>query len=164
MKIRCALLALALPLLAAASSPAPDASCPCALAERELAAASASAAAHRRADLLAARDPRAAAAELAAALELDFPSGRPARALRADLHARRSQLLLQAGEARGALEAARAGLAEDGGEPDAFTALLRLREGSALEALGDDEAALASYARVIEIGKALLARRRGETP
>lgn len=156
------LLALTAPTLAGA---APAADCPCAVAERELAAASAAAAAHRRADLLAAKDPRAAAAALAGALELDFPAGAASRALRADLHARRSELLLLAGEAREALAAARAGLAEDRSEPpSAFGAQLRLREGAALEALGEDEAALAAYGKVIEIAKALLAERQLETP
>jgi tetratricopeptide (TPR) repeat protein len=138
-------------------------SCPCALDERTLAAATAVAAAHRRADLLARKDPLAAAQEIRQALALAFPPGADSRLLRADLSARLSELLLTAGKATEALDAARKGLAEEQGQaPSALTAQLRLREGAALEALGQDAAAMDAYEEAIRIGKQLLAERARE--
>lgn len=130
-----------------------------------LAAATAVAQAHRSADERAGRDPAGAAGLLAAALEGAFPVGERGRALRADLFARRSQLLLVAGDAGAALVAARLGLAEGEGRPaTAFTALLLLREGEALEARGDDAGAVAAYEQVVASCRELLERNRKGTP
>lgn len=151
-------IALALVATSATAEPCP---CPCPQDQALLAGATAVAAAHRRADLLAEKDPRAAAAELRSALEL--PRHESSRMLRADLHARLAELLLKAGDAEGSLKAARAGLAEEQGlKPTALTAMLRLREGEALEATGEDDAAMAAYEEVITLGKRLLAERNGE--
>ncbi|HCF60992.1 MAG TPA: hypothetical protein DFS52_23720, partial [Myxococcales bacterium] len=144
-------IALALVATSAAAEPCP---CPCPEDQALLAGATAVAAAHRRADLLAEKDPRAAAAELRAALGLELPRHESSRMLRADLHARLAELLLKAGAAPGSLKAARAGLAEEQGlKPTALTAMLRLREGEALEATGEDDAAMAAYEEVIALGK-----------
>ncbi|MGI5861937.1 MAG: hypothetical protein ACOX6T_07740 [Myxococcales bacterium] len=162
MKCSLAILSAALTLVAASASAEPC-PCPCPKDQALLAGATAAAAAHRRADLLAEKDPRAAADALRAALALDLPRHEGSRLLRADLHARLAELLLKAGDAKGSLKAARLGLAEEQGlEPTALTAMLRLREGEALEAMGEDDAAMAAYEEVIAIGKRLLAERSGE--
>ena len=128
-------------------------------------AATAIAALHRKADALAPSDPRAAAEALAEGLKLALPPGEPSSALRADLFARIAQLRLACGDAKAALQSARAGLAEASGRTDGLTAQLRLREGEALEALGQDDEALEAYGQVIALGKKALeelrARRRG---
>ena len=140
-------------LLPLAEPPAPDASL------RDAAAAIAGL--HRRADALAPTDPKAAAADLAEGLKLALPPGEAARTLRGDLFARIGELKLKAGDATGALQAARAGLGEEAGKPtNALTALLRLREGEALEALGRDDEALDSYSQVIAVAKKVLEQRR----
>lgn len=128
--------------------------------ERFLALSSAVVAAHDRADLLEAKEPRAAALELDRALALTFPATDQGRQLRADLLARLSALRLAGGDAAGALAAARQGLAErQGWAESAFDAQLRLREGEALEALGDEAGALDAYGTAIGIAKRLLAVR-----
>jgi len=116
---------------------------------------------HREADALEKTDAKAAAQALAPGLTIALPKGEAARTLRADLHARLAQLKLEAGDARGALQLARAGLGEEAGKPTgALTALLRLREGEALEALGRDGEAIDSYGQVIVVAKKILDERR----
>jgi len=116
--------------------------------------------AHERADALAKNRPLEAAGVLRQALAASFPKVPRSRQLRADLFARLAELLLQGGAPRDALAAVRQGLAEDAqGSPDAFTAQLKLREGEALEALGQDGDAVDAFAEAISIAKSLLAGR-----
>lgn len=115
----------------------------------------AAAEAHDAADGL---PPLDAAAKLLAVLPEAPPAGPEARLVEAELAGRASALLLQAGSAQEALLAARRGLARQVGAPEtAGRAILKLREGLALEALGDDEAALASWAEAIGVASRLLA-------
>jgi hypothetical protein len=123
--------------------------------------AAAIAQAHREANALAKTDPAAAAALLWAQLGKSMPQGEQAHALRADLFARVSELRLEARDAQGALQAARGGLSEDTGRPTPLTALLKLREGEALEALSRDDLAVDAYSQVIAVAKKLLDERRG---
>ena len=123
--------------------------------------AAAVAQAHREASALEKTDPAAAAALLSAQLAKSMPPGAAAHALRADLFARVSELRLAAKDAQGALQAARAGLSEETGKPTALTALLKLREGEALEALSRDDLAVDAYSQVIAVAKQLLDERRG---
>jgi len=151
---------LAPALLMLAAGPRVEAA-PAALEGDALLAQTASAveAAHHRADERAASDPRGAAEDLAQALELAFPPGDPSRALRADLWARLAQLWLAAGDPARARDEARRGLEEDrAGQPLPQTALLRLREGEALEALRDDAGAVEAYREAIHVAGALIRR------
>ena len=115
----------------------------------------AAAAAHDAADRLA---PGEAAAKLLSALPEAAPAGPEARLVEAELAGRASALLREAGRPKEALQVSRRALDRQVGTPEtAGRAILRLREGQALEALGDDEAALVAWAEAIGVASRLLA-------
>jgi len=115
----------------------------------------AAAEAHERADREA---PEAALRTLLAVIPAELPAGPEARLVEAELAARASALCLAQGDAAEAFAIARRALDRQGGAPEtAARALLKLREGEALEALGRDEAALEAWAEAIGVASRLLA-------